>query len=73
MFALLNTKERFMEKELKVIVGRCPQNHKCPSVSICPVGALEQDGFNAPTVNQEKCIRCGKCAKFCPKQALVLD
>ncbi|MEG2014776.1 MAG: 4Fe-4S binding protein [Clostridia bacterium] len=60
-------------KELKVVVTRCPQNHKCPSLSVCPVGALTQEGYNAPTVDQSKCIRCGKCSKFCPMKALVLE
>ena len=58
---------------VKVIVSRCPQNHKCPSVDICPVDALVQDGHNAPTVLEEKCIGCGKCSDFCPKKALVLE
>ena len=62
-----------MEKKLKVIVEKCPQNHPCPSVNICPVGALSQEGFQAPVVDHEKCIRCGKCAAFCPKMALVLE
>lgn len=62
-----------MEKRLKVIVENCPQNHQCPSVKICPVGALSQEGFHAPVVDDEKCIRCGKCSSFCPKMALVLE
>ena len=62
-----------MEKKLRIIVENCPQNHKCPSVNICPVGALSQVDFEAPTVNDEKCIRCGKCSNFCPKKALVLQ
>ncbi len=61
-----------MAKKLKVIVENCPQNHKYPSVDICPVGTLSQVGFSAPTVNNGKCIKCGKCARFCPKKALVL-
>lgn len=64
--------EMCMAKILKIIKERCPQNHICPSVAICPVGALSQEGFNAPNIDQDKCIRCGKCARFCPKQALVL-
>lgn len=59
-------------KKLCVIVEKCPQNHPCPSVKVCPVGALEQNEFAAPTVNLDNCIRCGKCANFCPKKALVL-
>ncbi len=60
-------------KQLKVVTDRCPQNHPCPSVRVCPVGALTQSGFSAPKVNEEKCIRCGKCSNFCPKKALVLE
>lgn len=58
---------------LKVKTHRCPQNHPCPSVRVCPVGALSQEGFAAPTVNQEKCIKCGKCVRYCPMKALVLE
>ena len=61
-----------MEKKLKIIVENCPQNHKCPAVKVCPVGALMQKDFEAPVINDEKCIKCGKCAKLCPKKALVL-
>lgn len=61
------------DKKLVVIEANCPQNHHCPSVKICPVEALTQEGFKAPTVDHEKCIRCGKCVQFCPKKALVLQ
>ena len=60
-------------KKLKVVVERCPQNHKCPAVKVCPVNALSQTDFNAPIVDYDKCIKCGKCANFCPKKALVLE
>lgn len=49
---------------------KCPQNHKCPAIKVCPAGALTQNGFSAPEVNQEKCKDCGACAKFCPMGAL---
>ena len=39
---------------------------------VCPVGALTQEGFEAPKINYDKCIKCGKCSSFCPKKALVL-
>ena len=63
---------KYMEKKLKIIIDNCPQNHKCPAVKVCPVGALSQDGFNAPKIDYDKCIKCGKCSNFCPKKALVL-
>lgn len=56
--------------KVSVKVNRCPQNHSCPSVNICPVGALKQNGFAAPTVDEEKCTGCGKCVRFCPMGAL---
>lgn len=57
---------------LEVIKERCPQNHPCPAVRVCPVNALAQESFNAPTVDQDKCIDCGKCVRFCPTGALAL-
>ncbi|WMJ22560.1 4Fe-4S binding protein [Paludicola sp. MB14-C6] len=62
-----------IDKSLVVKIERCPQNHTCPSVRICPVGALTQKGYSAPTVDKDKCIKCGKCVSFCPKRALVLE
>lgn len=59
-------------KELVVVKDRCPQNHPCPSVRVCPVAALKQEGFKAPTVDNDLCIKCGKCVNFCPKGALQL-
>ncbi|OCN00094.1 4Fe-4S ferredoxin [Clostridium sp. W14A] len=61
------------DKTLVVKISRCPQNHPCPSVRVCPVRALHQEGYHAPTVNSDKCIRCGKCVKSCPMRALKLE
>ncbi len=61
-----------MEKKLKIVEENCPKNHRCPAVKVCPVGALTQNDFEAPKIDYDKCIRCGKCAKVCPKKALVL-
>lgn len=60
-------------KTLVVKTARCPQNHPCPSVNVCPVGALSQKGFSAPDIDSNKCIKCGKCSAFCPMGALVLE
>ena len=73
-YLITNLKEgKEMEKKLKIIINNCPQNHKCPVVKVCPVGALSQEGFKAPEINYDKCIKCGKCSNFCPKKALVLE
>ncbi len=61
------------QKTLIVKKSRCPQNHPCPSIRVCPAGALSQKGFSAPEVDMDACIRCGKCMYFCPKGALVLE
>lgn len=74
-FKQAETAAKNAEKEHPTLIvdkSRCPQNHACPSVPICPVGALSQSGFNAPTVDMDKCIQCGKCVRFCPKKALIL-
>ncbi len=62
-----------MTKILNIIKDNCPQNHPCPAVKVCPVNALSQTDHNAPVVDLDKCIRCGKCSQFCPKKALVLE
>ncbi len=55
---------------ISVMKNRCPQNHPCPSIRVCPVGAIGQIGFDAPTIDQEKCIHCKKCVKYCPMGAI---
>ncbi len=59
-------------KTLTIKKENCPQTHSCPSVKVCPVGALSQVAFNAPEIDYTKCIACGKCSNFCPKKALIL-
>ncbi|MEA4889020.1 MAG: 4Fe-4S binding protein [Clostridiaceae bacterium] len=61
------------EKKLIVRTDRCPSNHPCPAIRVCSVNALSQRGYNAPTVNMDVCVRCGRCVKYCPMQALVLE
>ncbi len=51
---------------IKVAKEYCPQNHPCPSLRICPVGAIKQKAYNAPTIDDDVCILCGKCAGTCP-------
>lgn len=60
-------------KTLVVKTERCPQNHRCPAVQVCPVGALSQKGFSAPVIDYETCTSCGKCARYCFPRALVME
>lgn len=48
----------------------CPQNHRCPLLRICPVGAISQEGYSLPVFDADKCIECGKCAKVCGMSAV---
>jgi Fe-S-cluster-containing hydrogenase component 2 len=54
-----------------VVQHKCPQNHPCPCVRICPVDAVRQEGFDAPKIDETKCIECGECVRFCPYQAIT--
>jgi ferredoxin len=56
--------------KIEIIKDKCPQNHKCPAVGVCPVGALSQDGYQAPSIDEQKCIGCGKCVQVCPTGAI---
>jgi len=60
---------------MKITVDKnlCPQNHKCPSMKVCPVGAIQQNGNELPTIDEKKCIICKKCIKFCPKGAFKVE
>ncbi len=49
----------------------CPQNHPCPAIRVCPVGAMSQKGYAAPVIDKEKCIKCGKCVRHCAMGAIT--
>lgn len=55
--------------KIKVNESRCPKNHRCPAINVCPVGAIYQNGFDAPIIDEDKCISCGKCVQMCPYSA----
>jgi Fe-S-cluster-containing hydrogenase component 2 len=69
----LKKSNNIADKTLAVNLEQCPQDHICPAMKVCPVGALSQKGFDAPDVDMDKCIKCGKCVQFCPMKALSLE
>ncbi len=54
----------------QVNIRRCPGNHTCPSIRVCPTNALKQDGIKAPYVDKDLCTDCGVCVAFCPMGAI---
>ena len=69
--AILLNNGRIFKMAMIVNQSRCPQNHRCPSIAVCPKGAITQkDPYSLPVIDQEKCIECGKCIRFCPRRAI---
>jgi Fe-S-cluster-containing hydrogenase component 2 len=56
---------------ISVSKTRCPQNHRCPILQVCPAQAITQNGFGLPVIDESKCTDCGKCTRFCPTGAVV--
>ncbi len=55
---------------LKVNKNACPQNHRCPIIMVCPLGAITQNGNGLPIIDEDKCTECGKCIRYCPMRAV---
>lgn len=59
---------------MKIVVNneKCPHNHPCPAIAVCPVGAISQKDPNSlPVIDEDLCIICGKCKNYCPKGAFM--
>lgn len=53
-----------------VVTDNCRACLAHPCVSVCPVSAVSMEGGRSH-IDQEKCIRCGRCAEACPYSAIV--
>ncbi|MBW6502438.1 MAG: 4Fe-4S binding protein [Bacteroidales bacterium] len=59
---------------VRIEASRCPQNHFCPVIRVCPAGAISQKNpFSAPEIDHEKCTSCGLCSRYCGYGAFRKD
>ncbi len=79
-----NIDEKYYEPPLMQVIpsacNACPENHyevtdSCmgcvahPCHSVCPKGAISMINGKS-VIDQEKCIKCGKCKEVCPYDAI---
>ena len=57
---------------VEVDKSRCPHNHVCPLIKICPVDAISQNSEGYPVIDYDLCIECNKCTKYCPMGAMII-
>ncbi len=53
-----------------LVTDNCRKCLAHPCVNVCPVGAVSI-GKERAVIDQEKCIKCGRCVKACPYNAIV--
>lgn len=63
-----------MDKEVPVLYNRKEDCCGCTACyAICPREAIsmlpDEEGFDYPVINEDKCMRCGMCLKVCPIKA----
>jgi len=49
---------------------KCPANHRCPIVNVCPMEAISQEGKGLPVIDESKCAECMDCVDSCPTHAV---
>ena len=75
IFLIKGGKVHMNDKPVPVLYKRKEDCCGCTACyAICPKSAIfmqqDEEGFDYPVVNTEKCIRCYMCLKVCPiKQA----
>lgn len=51
----------------------CSKINKCLAIEFCPVDAISHIPGELPRVDNQKCINCLKCLKFCPAFAQIIE
>ena len=57
------------EKQVR-ITDSCQGCVSHPCMNVCPKDAIYRDKFKRCHIDQDKCIRCGKCYNQCPYRAI---
>ncbi|MCI8455295.1 MAG: 4Fe-4S dicluster domain-containing protein [Lachnospiraceae bacterium] len=61
------------EKRVSVTDG-CQKCLAHPCVEVCPTGAVSLNRYTGQSmIDQEKCIKCGRCADVCPYHAIIVQ
>lgn len=51
----------------------CDRSPGCPAARVCSTRAITREHFFAPSVvNQDACIGCTKCTRYCPAGAISM-
>ena len=56
---------------VSIIKARCPQNHPCPAVRVCPGRRADPEGVRRARGRSGNLHRLRKCVRACPRGALV--
>lgn len=54
-----------------LVTNNCRKCLAHPCIQVCPVNAVSM-GKHSAVIDEEKCIRCGKCKEACPYSAIVM-
>ena len=59
------------EEKKYFVTNACQGCLKRPCQEVCPKKAIKFDDSNKSVIDQQKCIKCGRCQSVCPYNAIV--